>query len=165
MTMKTNLSIVLLLCQLGAALKTGAQEKPAFDKLVFYKSMATDKKAEVDAELNLLQRAGIPGLEAYVGALTMKKAEFAGIPSKKLNLFKSGHRKLESAIKNEHENAEYRFLRLMIQENAPAVLGYKNDIKADSEYIRKSYKNLPEDIQQVIIDYSKKSKTLRAGDF
>jgi hypothetical protein len=72
---------------------------------------------------------------------------------------------LESAIKNEHENAEYRLLRLMIQENAPAALGYKNDIKADSEYIRKSYKNLPEDIQRVIFDYSKKSKILKAGDF
>ncbi|HMH32644.1 MAG TPA: hypothetical protein VK543_06415, partial [Puia sp.] len=65
----------------------------------------------------------------------------------------------------ERENAEYRLLRLMVQENAPTVLGYKNDIKADSEYIRKSFKNLPEDIQQVIVDYSKKSKILKAGDF
>jgi len=127
--------------------------------------MASDKKADVEAELNRLQRGGIAGLDAYVGALTMKKAGFAGIPAKKLNLFKSGHRKLESAIKNERENAEYRLLRLMVQENAPTVLGYKNDIKADSEYIRKSFKNLPEDIQQVIVDYSKKSKILKAGDF
>ena len=67
---------------------------------------------------------------------------------------------LEGAIKKNPDNAEFRFLRLMVQEYAPGILGYKNDTEKDSEYIRKSYKSLPGEVQQAIANYSKKSKLL-----
>ena len=91
----------------------------------------------------------------------MKKAGLAGIPVQKLNLFKQGHKELEAAIKREPKNVEFRFLRLMIQENAPGVLGYKDQLPEDSEYIKKSYKTLPDEVQRAIEDYSKKSKILK----
>jgi hypothetical protein len=161
-------TIVYLLCitgLFGTVLKTTAQEKPVFDRSLFYKAMASEKSAEVDAELNLLNHTEIPDKDAYLGALTMKKAGLGGTPPKKLSLFKAGHKKLESAIKMNADNPELRFLRLMIQENAPGILGYKGEIKSDSDYIRKSYKDLPEDLQASIKDYSKKSKTLKPADF
>ncbi len=68
---------------------------------------------------------------------------------------------LEAAIKDYPENAEFRFLRLMIQEHAPGILGYKNDLEKDSEFIQKSYKSLPDELQQIMVDYSKKSKFLK----
>ena len=64
----------------------------------------------------------------FTGALLMKKAGFNAPPAIKLHLFKSGHKMLEAAIRNNPENAEFRFLRLIIQEHAPGILGYKNDI-------------------------------------
>jgi hypothetical protein len=49
----------------------------------------------------------------------------------------------------------------MVQEHAPGALGYKKDVEKDCEYIRKSYKSLPDDVQLTIADYSKKSKFLK----
>ncbi|HTB24177.1 MAG TPA: hypothetical protein VK711_02345, partial [Puia sp.] len=82
-------------------------------------------------------------------------------PAIKLRLFKSGRKLLEAAIINYPENAEFRFLRLIIQEHAPGVLGYKNDLEKDSEFIQKSYKSLPDELQQIMVSYSKKSKFLK----
>ena len=87
------------------------------------------------------------------------------LKSNKLNIFKEGHRKLEAVIKKDNMNAELRFLRLIIQENAPGILGYKSDLKQDSELIKKSFTDLPQVVQQAIIDYSKKSKILNPSDF
>jgi hypothetical protein len=165
MNMKTILSFVLLFCLNALNQKARAQEMQEIDRSAFYKSMATNKKSAVESELKVLQTADIPGKEAFIGALTMRQAGLGGDPARKLKLFKSGHSKLEAAIKKDQENAEYRFLRLLVQENAPGFLGYKRDLKADSEYIRKSYKNLPESLQQAIFDYSKISKILKPGDF
>ena len=63
------------------------------------------------------------------------------------------------------DNGELRFLRLMIQEHAPGILNYKDDLEKDSLYIRQSFKKLPADVQQAITDYSKTSKVLRSEDF
>jgi hypothetical protein len=49
----------------------------------------------------------------------------------------------------------------MVQEHAPGALGYKTDIENDCGFIRKNYKSLPEDVQAIIKDYSKKSKFLK----
>jgi hypothetical protein len=90
----------------------------------------------------------------------MKKAGLVLNPAEKLSLFKNGHKKLEAAIKNSTENVELRFLRLIIQENAPSILNYNDDLEKDSIYITQKYKRLPDNIQKVIIDYSKKSEFL-----
>ena len=67
----------------------------------------------------------------------MKKAGIINGAGKKLNLFKAGRKKLEAEIKKDSSNVELRFLRLMTQENAPGILGYKNELQTDREYIRK----------------------------
>ena len=95
----------------------------------------------------------------------MKKAGLISGAGKKLNTFKDGHKKLEASLQKDSGNTEYRFLRLMIQENAPGILGYKDDLKKDSEYIRKNFKNLPQEAKNAVIDYSKNSKILRSADF
>ena len=157
---------VFLFILTGLALNTEAQDgKPAFDKSSFYKSMQSESSNEVDAVLNQLKTLDIPERDAYIGALTMRKAGLVGPPSKKLNTFKSGHKKLEAAIKKDTLNAEFRFLRLIIQEQAPGYLKYRGNIKQDSEYVRRSYKTLPDAVQQAIVNYSKKSKILKPGDF
>ena len=123
--------------------------------------MEQNNKDLVKAQLEELKSAPEEIRQAFMGAMLMKRASFSGAAGVKLRYFKEGHKMLESAIKQDPENTEYRFLRLMIQEHAPGVLGYKDDIPKDSEFIRKSYKSLPPEIQQVIGDYSKKSKFLK----
>ena len=82
-----------------------------------------------------------------------------------MNLFKSGKAKLEGVIAKDSTNAEFRFFRLQIQEHAPKFLKYHDELENDRQYIRKAFKGLPADVQQVIMDYSKKSKILHSTDF
>jgi hypothetical protein len=134
----------------------------SINRTAYYKAMQGEDKALVNAQLTALESATpAQAKDAFLGAMTMKKAGLGGSPTTKLSLFKQGHKMLEEAIKEDPDNAEYRFLRLMIQENAPGILGYKNDTEKDSEYIRKSYKSLPGDVQHAIADYNKKSKLLK----
>ena len=65
------------------------------------------------------------------------------------------------SISKDAKNAEYRFLRIIIQEHAPKIVKYRNELEADSRLILDNYKNLPQFLQQVITDYSKKSKVLK----
>jgi hypothetical protein len=131
------------------------------NRTAYYKAMESDNKTLVDAQLAALNSAPADGKNAFLGAMTMRRAGIGGNPASKLKLFKQGHKMLEEAIKQDPDNAEYRFLRLIIQENAPGILGYKDDEEKDSAFIRKSYKSLPEDLQKTIADYNKKSKVLK----
>ena len=143
-----------------------AQENSSqFNRKDLYAAMASSNAGNVDNQLNLLKNTAIKEKPAYEGALTMKKAGLVKGASKKLKLFKEGYKKLEAAISKDKDNGEFRFLRLMIQEHAPGILNYKDDLDKDSAYIRQSFKKLPADVQQAITDYSKTSKVLRSEDF
>ena len=146
----------------GVCLQGNSQ---SFNRKDFYAVMASANLKNVDGQINLLKNWGVAGKQAFEGALLMKKAGLVKVPAKKLSLFKQGHKKLEAAIDDDKDNGEYRFLRLMIQENAPGILGYKKDLDKDSAYLRQSFKKLPTDVQQAITDYSKTSKALRTEDF
>jgi len=131
------------------------------NRAAYYKAMESESKTLVDAQISELNSAPANVKNAFLGAMIMRKAGIGGGPSAKLKLFKQGHKLLEDAIAKDPKNAEFRFLRLIIQENAPGILGYKSDEQKDSELIRKSYKSLPEDLQKTIADYNKKSKVLK----
>ena len=148
-------------CLLLAITSGFGQPVAVINRPAYYHAMRLDKKDLVNQQLKKLKSEPLETRQAFEGALLMKKAGLAGIPIQKLNLFKQGHKELEAAIKREPKNVEFRFLRLIIQENAPGVLGYKDQLTEDSEYIKKSYKTLPDEVQRAIEDYSKKSKILK----
>ena len=153
--------LFLFFCETGAV--NGQEKTAVFDRQSYYKAMEADQLNLVNDQLTKLGSVSIPGKEAFEGALTMKKAGLSTNPDRKLSLFKSGHKKLEAAIQTDSSNVEFRFLRLMIQEHAPGFLHYKGALYTDSEYIRRSYKTLSPELQQAIVDYSKKSKILKLG--
>lgn len=98
---------------------------------------------------------------AYLGALKMKKAEHLKTPKDKLELFKVGKDLLEKAILKNGSNAEYRFLRLMIQENAPKVLKYNTKVQEDAKFISSNYLSLSSDVKSAVLNYSKTSASLK----
>src|ERR1700682_3380670 len=124
------------------------------NRSAFYKAMKENNKELVNSQIDQLKSVPFDIRGAFLGTMIMKKAGLIGIPAIKLHLFREGHQMLEAAIRHDPDNAEYRFLPLMIQEHAPGILGYKNDVEKDSEYISKSYKSLPEEVQHAIADYS-----------
>ena len=135
-----------------------------FDKPAYYTVLSSGNLDDVNKELDLVNSSDIKQKWAYEGALQMRKAGLVKIPAEKLHFFKLGYIKLETAILNDRNNVEYRFLRLTIQEHAPHIVKYYRQIESDKEFIIKGFKALPPVIQQVIVDYSKSSKILRPQD-
>jgi len=158
---------IVKICGLFAMILVSAVvygQESSFDRGAFYKAMRVNKMDQVNALLDQIKTAEWKDKDAFEGALIMKKAGLAFGAGRKLKIFKSGHAKLESAIQRDPGNVEFRFLRLMVQENAPGILGYKKEIDKDSELVRKGYKKLPEEAQQAVVDYNKKSKVLKLQD-
>lgn len=143
----------------------GQEAVPEFKKAVFYKVMAGSSEPDINNELSILKVSSFAGKEAFEGALLMKKAGMAGAAKKKLNLFKEGRIKLERTLDKDSLNVEFRFLRLMIQEHAPGILGYKKELGKDSRFIQENFRKLPEVVQQAVTDYSNKSKVLKPVNF
>ena len=149
---------------LTAAIVHGQNLYQNFDRENFYSVMSGGRLKEINNELTILSSTSIKEKEAYEGALLIRKAGIVKVAAEKLKLFKKGRIKLETALLNDYRNGEYHFLRLTIQEHAPKVVKYKANIETDKQYIKDSFANLPTDIQQVIIDYSKTSNVLHPQD-
>ena len=158
MKLKLLFALVFCLPVLFPSLKTSGQ---SFSKPAYYSAMASENAEEINNLLSSVKAAAIAEKDAYEGALMMKKASFLKTAKEKLSTFRSGRSKLENAIAKDKDNLEYRFLRLIIQENAPKALKYKNEISEDSQLLKVHYKTLPSYLQQVIADYSKTSKVLK----
>jgi len=158
-TMKLCIFFTLFLILSGTIVRGGSGLQP-FDKAGYYAVMASAGAEAIDAELSTLGSASIKEKDAYEGALLMKKAGLLTRPKDKLATFKSGYRKLESALAKDSSNIEYHFLRLMIQEHAPKVVHYNKDQDGDSRDIIRSFKSLTPVVRQAILDYCKHSNIL-----
>ncbi|HEY9533127.1 MAG TPA: hypothetical protein VIQ77_01260 [Mucilaginibacter sp.] len=161
--MKTRIIFVLLLLFQGTVvLSEGTPQK--LDKAAFYEVMNRGNLDEVEKEIDLVNNSSSPEKDGFTGALLMRKADLVKRPAQRLKFFKAGRIKFDTAIAADADNIEFHFLRLAIQEHAPKIVKYNKDIEADKNIIIKGFKNLSPVVQHAIIDYTKKSKVLSAGD-
>jgi hypothetical protein len=137
-----------------------------FDKAGFYEIMKSGTLETVGNEIELVKSAA-PEKErdGYEGALLMKKAGLLKKPKQRLDFFKPGRIKLESAISADNENTEFHFLRLAIQEHAPKIVKYHSDIENDKTVIVRNFKSLSPAVRHAILDYCDNSKVLHREDF
>ena len=160
--------IMLLLFLLSPLSPTGLlrhdRSEQGFDRAAFYSIISSGKLKDINAELSTVRVSDIKERSAYEGVLLMRKAGLLKIPAEKLHYFKLGYIKLEGAIKGNTQNAEYRFLRLTIQENAPHIVKYYHQIDEDKAIVIKEYKNLLPDVRDAVKEYSKTSKVLTPQD-
>ena len=133
----------------------------SFSKSTFFETISNGTTKEVSSMLATLENMTQSNeRDAYLGAIKMKRASQLTSLTEKTKMFKSGKTLLEIAISLDHTNVEYRFLRLIIQENAPSVLGYSDCIAADAKKIKAGYKALPESVKNAVIAYAKTSDKL-----
>lgn len=142
----------------------GKNQPQKFDKAAFYAAMSSADLDQVNKELDIVTASSTPNKEGYEGALLMRKAGLVKRPAEKLKYFKAGRIKFETALINDKDNPEFRFLRFAIQEHAPKIVKYNKDLEADKQFILKEYKNLAPVVQQAILGYTKNSKILKAQD-
>ena len=134
----------------------------SFSKTTFFKVIENGTKVEISSlQKEIASQSVSTTQQAYLGALQMKASNFEKTPAEKLALFKKGKELLEKSIKSEPSNAEFRFLRLIIQENAPKVLKYNQEIKTDAAFIESNISKLPKDVKAAVLDYSKNSANLK----
>ncbi|MDB4919286.1 hypothetical protein [Mucilaginibacter sp.] len=155
--------LLVFLLTVGFIKISAAQEK--FEKAAFYTVMDSGDLDAINNQIEIVQASSSNNKEGYEGALLMRKADKMSTAGKKLKYFKAGRIKLETALLADSDNTEFHFLRLAIEEHAPKIVKYHNDIEKDKLIIRKNFKGLPKSVQHAIIDYCKKSKVLRAEDF
>ncbi|HTC00887.1 MAG TPA: hypothetical protein VK705_09410 [Ferruginibacter sp.] len=162
--MKLQLVSTLLFTLAITAVNGKAYFTP-FNKNDYYSAIASQNIETINNEIEIVKASAIAEKSAYEGTLLMIKAGLVKKIPDKISLFKSGRLKLENCIKNNNKNAELRFLRLMVQENAPPIVNYKSDLEKDKIFIEKKFKTLATDLQKYILDYSKRSKILNTKDF
>jgi hypothetical protein len=150
----------LLLISLFPVVQGKSQYK-GFNRSVFYSILKSGTADEINTQINRVKESLLPEKEAYEGALLMKGSEKLSKAKDKLNMFKSGRSKLESSISKNKTNIEYRFIRLIIQEHAPKIVKYREEMEEDSKLIQTNFQNLSVFLQQLIIDYSKDSRVLK----
>ncbi len=163
--MKIKLFFVFLFLLAGVKVTKGRPLIQAFNKSDFYNVMKSGGIEEINNQLVNLGSVSINEKDAYAGALLMKKAGLIKKPKDKLNLFKSGYKKLETELVLDSSNVEYHFLRLSIQEHAPKIVKDHDQLEHDGAYIKKYFKNLSEVVQKAVIDSSKTSNVLNLQDF
>ena len=94
----------------------------------------------------------------------MKKSSYVKGAAKKLSVFKEGRELLEQAIKRYPKNAEFRFIRLTIQENAPKILRYNKNTTEDKKAIVAGYKTMNSKTRAYIMDYARSSSLLKTSE-
>ena len=75
----------------------------------------------------------------YIGMSFMLKAKYAWLPNDKWEYFNKGKKFLESAISQDPNNIELKFMRFCIQNNTPSFLRYNKNLDSDKWYIFKSF--------------------------
>jgi hypothetical protein len=112
-----------------------------------YNKVVSDKELckEMIFELEKIKNNSATHL-AYLGGLQTIWANHVFSPISKLNTFKKGKMNIERAIETEPNNVELRFIRLSIQKNAPAFLGYKSNEKEDAEFIKEHHHQIETEV-------------------
>ncbi|TAH25506.1 MAG: hypothetical protein EAZ07_06905 [Cytophagales bacterium] len=134
-----------------------------FDRKSYYKYLGSEDVQGIIAQINLLKSDATN--KGFVAALKMKKAGLSGGVFEKLSLFREGSTELDSEIEAHPSHTELRLLRLMVQEQAPRILNYNDDIATDAKNIKTNYKLLPSETLKVLLKYCNKSKALKVSDF
>lgn len=88
---------------------------------------------------------GKPVLQGYKGAVLMAKGRHAFSPLSKLSYFNEGKGMLEKSIAADQDNVELRFLRLTIQVNVPAILGYSSNKAEDLSFVQQTIPKLKDE--------------------
>lgn len=107
--------------------KAAENENDAIEFAIFFESKSVGSSALI---------------KGYKAASLCFLAEYHWNPYYKFSYFNEGKKMLESAISENPENSELRYLRLAIQSNVPGFLGYNEKINEDKMHLIQKLNNL-----------------------
>ena len=80
-------------------------------------------------------------VQGYVCAVEMKQAAYAFNLNTKLKIFNKAKKKLNVLIDTNPKNIDLRYIRLLLQERTPSILGYKDTIEEDKLFLETKIEN------------------------
>lgn len=95
---------------------------------------------------------------AYKAAGKMIQSKFETDRKNKKEYFKSGALALNALIDKNPKHVEARFIRLVIQQNTPAILKYNSNINDDKDVVFAGYATADLDVKKAIKNYVASSK-------
>ncbi|NMH27706.1 hypothetical protein G6047_06655 [Flavobacterium sp. SE-s28] len=100
---------------------------------------AANSKEKADAFHKLLSNVSDSdkdkSLVAYKGCSETLLSKYSGVLSGKIKHMKAGAKLIDAAVAADSDNAEIRMIRLSVQENVPAIVGYKDKIGEDKVFL------------------------------
>jgi hypothetical protein len=88
-------------------------------------------KEKLEIAIDTLEKRNDALSMAYLGLCESMMASHVIWPGSKLEYFNKGKKRIEDACLRDIWNAEIRYIRLMVQLNAPSFLGYNVNIESD----------------------------------
>lgn len=161
--MRSRVRIVLYLFFLGTVLISATAV--SLDRQSYYSAISVDDEAVLKKERDkLMKLSDSDDKRAFLATIIMKESQFMPTVMGKWDKFNLGKNALEKEIKTNPNNAEFRFLRLLIQENAPKIVRYSGQVSQDAQFIAKNLSSLHAVTKKTIQSYAKKSPALtKAG--
>lgn len=154
--MKSLITIILLLLT-GSFQSSSVSEVRALYKFAAEKEDAAEKLMERTENSTGKE----PVLLGYKGAAHMLMAKYVGNPFSKMSHFNKGKKIFSSAIEADRQNVELRFLRFSVQSEAPAFLGYRDNLEEDKTMILTGLKDIKdEELYKMISGYLLSSEAL-----
>lgn len=159
-----HIKLILKILVVGLVLTAFVPNSAVYLRGQFFTAFSSGSTEMIDAAIAACERAGDPLASAYKGALLMKKADLIKGPGEKLKMFKEGHELLEKQIAAKSNDAELRFIRLCVQENAPKIVKYSGQIEEDKAVVVEKFASLPSDVRNFVRDYAKTSEVLTSDE-
>ncbi|MBT8220302.1 MAG: hypothetical protein KJP00_10775 [Bacteroidia bacterium] len=100
-----------------------------------------ESKDELTSFLDTFQNDHCDEMRPYLASATMLQAKYSFFPHKKFQYFISGKKMLEAYIKDNPDNIEGRYIRLITQINTPGFLGYRKNIVEDKSFVESHVDN------------------------
>ncbi len=128
------------------------------------KMYADVAKSETNAKDFVEKLAGVSSnddkiLVAYKAASILVDSKFEKKLRQKMDRFKEGAKLLEATIKSEPSNIEMRMIRLSVQQDVPAITGYKKNIKEDKKFITTYYASQNAALKDYLKDFVLQSES------
>ncbi|MDO5509204.1 MAG: hypothetical protein Q4F57_00775 [Weeksellaceae bacterium] len=113
---------------------------------------AEKSKKAAEAFMKKLQNtsAKTASIDGYTAMTHFILARETSNPFTRMKHFREGKELLEKTIKQEPNQLEWRFYRYMVQDGAPAMLGYKDQLSTDLQFIRNNISKADADLQKRI---------------
>ncbi|MPT30095.1 MAG: hypothetical protein E2600_00205 [Chryseobacterium sp.] len=104
-----------------------------------------------------------PVISGYKAAAKVLEAKVTK-DGKRKSLVKTGATSLESLIKSNPNDTELRLIRLSVQENVPKIVGYHKNLKEDKEFVLNNYSKQNSALKSYIKKFAAQSKTMTAAE-